>query len=175
MLRAMVFAALILAGCGTNGNYRDTAVPLQSVAQLDTDAYQGLWYEIARFPNFFETDCTGVTAEYALRENGKINVKNSCRKGALDGELRVAEGVARVVAPGQLKVKFAEWLPFEGDYWVIGLPADGQVSVVGVPSGDFGWILARTPVLEPDVRDAALAVLNQAGYDTNRLIWTVQQ
>ncbi len=167
-------AALVLVGCGASGNYRDTAVPLESVARLDTDAYLGLWYEIARFPNFFERGCTGVTAEYALRENGKINVKNSCRKGALDGQLEVADGVARVVAPGQLKVKFAEWLPFEGDYWVIGLPADGQVSVVGVPSGDFGWILARTPELEADARDAALAILTKAGYDTTRLVWTVQ-
>ncbi|MEM8788080.1 MAG: lipocalin family protein [Pseudomonadota bacterium] len=173
--RGVLVAALcLLAACGLNGNYRDTAVPMESVSRLDTAAYAGLWYEIARFPNRFERDCTGVTAEYTLREDGRIGVKNSCRKGALDGPLEVAEGSARVAAPGQLKVKFAEWLPFEGDYWVLDVTEDYDVAVIGVPSGDFGWILARTPTLEADDLAAALSVLRDAGYDTDRLTYTLQ-
>lgn len=174
-MRYGAFVLLLgLVACGTQGNYRDTAIPLQSVAALDTQSYLGKWYEIARFPNFFEEGCTGVTAEYGQRPDGRISVKNTCLKGGLDGPVEVADGSARVVGPGQLKVKFVEWLPFEGDYWVIGLPDDGQVSVVGVPSGDFGWILARTPRLDEAQREAALATLKRAGYDTSALIWTVQ-
>ncbi|MEM8658539.1 MAG: lipocalin family protein [Pseudomonadota bacterium] len=175
MLRPVICATLLgLSACTGYGDYRDTSIPMESVAQLDTDQYLGLWYEIARFPNFFEEGCVGVTAEYALREDGRINVLNSCREGALDGPLEQAEGVARVVAPGELKVKFVEWLPFEGDYWVIGLTEDYTMSVVGEPDGDYGWILAREPVLEEGERAEALAVLQRFGYDTAQLIWTEQ-
>ena len=165
---------LALAGCGMNGNYRDTSVKMESVSRLDAGRYAGLWYEIARFPNGFERDCTAVTAEYTLREDGRIGVKNSCRKNSPDGALKVADGVARVAAPGQLKVKFVQWLPFEGDYWVIGLDEDYQWSVVGTPSGDFGWILARSPQMSEEDLAAAKAVLEADGYDLSQLHWTEQ-
>lgn len=175
-MRYTIMAALLtlLASCGMNGNYRDTSVAMDSVATLDIARYQGLWYEIARFPNGFERDCTGVTAHYGPLPDGRISVRNSCRKHSLDAPLTVAEGTARVAAPGQLKVKFVQWLPFEGDYWVLDVTPDYGVSVVGVPSGDFGWILARTPTLDADARDAALTVLRANGYDVSQLIWTEQ-
>ncbi|MEM9228263.1 MAG: lipocalin family protein [Pseudomonadota bacterium] len=176
MLRPVICATLLaLTGCSGYGNYRDTSITMESVSQLETERYLGLWYEIARFPNFFEEGCAGVTAEYALRPDGRINVLNTCREGSVDGIEDQAEGVARVVAPGQLKVKFVEWLPFEGDYWVIGLTEDYTVSVVGEPEGDFGWILARTSALGSAQRDEALAVLERFGYDTSQLIWTDQR
>lgn len=163
---------LVLAGCGMNGNYRDTSVPMESVSRFDAERYAGLWYEIARFPNRFERDCTAVTAEYTLRDDGRIGVRNSCRKNSPDGPLEVAEGVARVVAPGELKVKFVQWLPFESDYWVIALDEAYQWSVVGTPSGDFGWILARSPQMAPEDLAAAKAALEADGYDLSRLHWT---
>ena len=83
-------------------------------------------------------------------------------------------GSARVAAPGQLKVKFVEWLPFEGDYWVLDVTDDYDVAVVGEPSGDFGWILARTPQIAPAALEAARAVLREDGYDVARLTYTIQ-
>jgi len=165
---------VLLAGCGLNGNYRDTDVPMQSVQTLDVARYTGLWYEIARFPNRFEEGCVGVTAEYALRDDGRISVRNTCREGSLDGPVTVAEGSARIAAPGQLKVKFVQWLPFEGDYWVLDITEDYDVAVVGLPSGDFGWILARRPDLTDAERADALGVLDAFGYDTSRLDWILQ-
>ncbi len=168
-MRILALGLLLLAACGMNGNYRDTGVPMESVSRLDAARYAGLWYEIARFPNGFEEGCTDVTAEYALREDGRISVVNSCLK---DGERDVAEGVARVAAPGQLKVKFVEWLPFEGDYWVLDVTEDYQVAVIGVPSGDFGWILARSPGIAPERLEDAKQVLAEDGYDVSALHMT---
>ena len=165
--------ALLLSACG-GGDYRDTSVPMKSVSQLDVERYAGTWYEIARFPNSFEEGCAGVTAEYALRDDGRITVVNTCRKGGLDGEVDRAEGIARVAAPGQLKVKFVKWLPFEGDYWVLDVTEDYDLAVVGTPSGDFGWILARNPQIDAAARDRALEVLRADGYDVERLHWTEQ-
>ncbi|WP_112324075.1 lipocalin family protein [Oceanibium sediminis] len=167
-------AILVLAACGMNGNYRDTSVQMDSVAALDIERYTGKWYEIARFPNGFEEGCVGVTAEYAKREDGRISVTNTCRKDTLDGPVEVAEGIARIASPGQLKVKFVQWLPFAGDYWVLDVTPDYSVAVVGEPSGDFGWILARTPTLDDAQLQDALSVLKADGYDTSKLVYPEQ-
>lgn len=166
--------ALLLSACGGGGDYRDTDVPMESVSQLDVERYAGTWYEIARFPNSFEEDCAGVTAEYSIRDDGKITVVNTCRKGGLQGEVDRAEGVARIVAPGQLKVKFVKWLPFEGDYWVLDVSEGYDLAVVGTPSGDFGWILARSPQIDEAAKDRAREVLRADGYDVDQLHWTEQ-
>ena len=157
-----------LAACGVDGNYRDTSVLMASVSRLDPERYAGRWYEVARFPNFFERGCADATADYTLRADGRIGVRNACQR---DGRQEVVEGVARIAAPGQLKVKFVQWLPFEGNYWVLDVTEGYDVAVIGEPSGDFGWVLARRPDLTQAERAAALAVLRRNGYDTGRLIW----
>ena len=171
MKRLLPILLLLLASCGLNGNYRDTSIPMVSVPEVDLTRYQGLWYEIARFPNRFEEGCEGVTAEYGLMDNGRISVTNTCRQGAPDGPVEVAEGSARVAAPGQLKVKFVSWLPFEGDYWVIGLNEAYTVAVIGTPSGDFGWVLGRTKALSVEDQAFAEAALTKAGYDLGQLYY----
>ncbi len=150
--------------------FRDQSVPIASVSDLDTQRYLGLWYEIARFPNWFERDCQGVTAEYALRDDGKISVRNSCYKGAPDGPLKVANGLAWIDAPGQLKVTFTPFLPFiNGDYWVLYVDPGYQLAVVGNPGGKTGWILARSPQIAPAQYDKAVSVLQGMGYDSSQL------
>jgi lipocalin len=54
--------------------------PLETVPRVDLDRYQGKWYEVARLPNRFQSDCAGATAEYGLREDGKISVLNTYTK-----------------------------------------------------------------------------------------------
>jgi apolipoprotein D and lipocalin family protein len=138
-------AALGLAEPAAAG-YRDTSQPIGVVTNLDLGRYLGKWYEIARFPNRFERNCAGVTAEYSLNPDDTIKVVNTCHKGAPDGPVDVAEGKATVVAPGKLEVTFVPWLPFaKGDYWVLHVDAAYSFAVVGEPSGKTGWILARGP------------------------------
>lgn len=162
-------AALGLAG-PASASYRDTSKPIGVVVNLDLERYLGKWYEIARFPNRFERNCAGVTAEYALKDDGKIQVVNTCHKGAPDGPTEVAEGEATVVAPGKLEVTFVPWLPFaKGDYWVLHIDAAYSYAVVGEPSGKTGWILARSPDLDPAKYDKAVSALQSMGYDTSRL------
>ena len=149
------------------------ATPLPVVPQLDLDRYRGTWHEIARYPNFFERMCArDVTANYARNPDGTITVVNACRKE--DGTMQSVEGIARVVAPAKLEVRFAPawlgWLPFVwGDYWVIDLAPDYSYAVVGAPSREYLWILARSPRMD-DATYARIAVnLATFGYDAARL------
>lgn len=162
--------ALLLASPAVAQPYRDRSVPMTVVQNLDVNRYMGLWYEIARYPNRFERDCVAVTAEYALLPDGQISVRNSCRKGAFDGRLDVADGRARVEGPGRLSVNFVAWLPFaRGDYYVLDVTPDYSVAVVGEPSGRWGWILARSPRVTPAQMNRALEALRRNGYDTSAL------
>lgn len=170
-----VLTALALAGCKSPPVNRTLKEPLPTVAQVDLERYAGRWYEIARLPNSFEANCEGVTADYRLREDGLIDVVNTCRKGAVDGKIERAKGKARRAEAGSTsKLEVSFFGPFWGDYWIIDLAEDYSLSLVGEPSGRYLWILARTPEIDAATRDAALARLSSLGYDVRALYFPKQ-
>ncbi|MEM8771071.1 MAG: lipocalin family protein [Pseudomonadota bacterium] len=172
---SFLLAACCLAACAKPPVNRASDAQLPTVQNVDLERYAGRWYEIARFPNQFERNCEGVTADYELREDGLISVVNTCRKGGVSGEAKAAKGRARIVDPetnAKLEVSF--FGPFWGDYWVIGLEDDYSLALVGEPGGRYLWILSRTPTIEPDVKSAALSRLQALGYNTDALYFTKQ-
>jgi apolipoprotein D and lipocalin family protein len=149
--------------------------PLETVDSVDLERYLGRWYEIASYPMFFQKGCTATTADYSLREDGLIEVINSCRKKTLDGKLKQAKGKAKVVDPetnAKLKVSF--FGPFWGAYWIIDLDPDYQWAVVGGPKRKYLWILSRTPHMDKALYDEIIGRLPAKGYDPNRLHRTLQ-
>ncbi len=170
---AFALAAIATLGTTTTAfaeRYRDRSVEITAVETLDLDRYLGKWHEIARFPNRFEEGCEGVTAEYAMRDDGKVSVLNTCREGGPSGPANSAEGEAWVVEGGKLKVTFVPWLPFaRGDYWVLWIDEAYSVVAIGNPSGKTGWILARSPKISKEQRAAAEAALTKNGYDASKL------
>lgn len=166
---------VVLAGCSTPPVNRSGDVPLTTAESVDLTRYTGRWYEIARFPNGFEKDCEGVTADYALKDNGQISVINTCRKGSVNGKVEVANGRARVVdetTNAKLEVSF--FGPFWGDYWILDLAEDYSLSLVGEPKGRYLWILSRTPEITDEVRASAINKLQALGYNTDALYFTQQ-
>ena len=150
--------------------------PLDVVAEIDLDRYVGRWHEIASFPQRFQEGCVATTANYTRRDDGRIRVENECRDGSFDGDLRRVEGVAWVADPSgsQAKLKVQFFWPFRGDYWVIELDPEYRYAVVGHPSRDYLWILARTRTLDPALYEMLLARIESHGYDLERLNQTPQ-
>ncbi len=144
---AVISAALLVAGCASSPR----ELPTQS--GVDLDRYAGTWYEQARLPNRFQSDCAGdVRADYTLQPDGTIKVVNQCRKE--DGSTKMAEGTGRMADvggtqdPARLEVRFApkwtSWLPMVwGDYWIIRLYDGYQYSLVGTPDRKYLWVLSR--------------------------------
>ena len=162
--------ALCLAG-GCSSVYP----PLDVVEEVDLDRYAGRWYEIARYPNSFERGCVGVTADYTPRDDGRIEVVNTCLEESLDGPSREIRGSARVVdAESNAKLKVTFFWPFEGDYWIIDLDEDYNYAVVGEPSRSLLWILNRTPQMDEDTYADIIDSLPSFGYDPDRLILVPQ-
>ena len=170
-LRAVALASLIpfAAGCASlsQPDYREESAPPPTVESA------GLWHEIARYPNSFEEGCTDTTADYALRDDGRISVTNACTKEKT-GKRDVAEGVAKAVDGSnnsKLKVKFApEWVPFAwGDYWILHLEADYSAALVGSPDGRYLWILAREKQPDEAVIEKIVNRAQELGYETSPL------
>ena len=165
-------APVALLGMGT----RESLPPLEVVRQVDLSRYMGTWYEIARFPHRFQEGCVATKATYALREDGKVDVLNECLKESIDGPLKAAKGRARIVdekTNAKLKVTF--FWPFYGDYWIIDLGESYEYAVVGHPTRKYLWILSRTPFMDEAIYDRIVQRLqNEKGYDTSKLIKTVQ-
>ena len=146
---------------------------LETVDYVDVEKYLGKWYSIAEIPRWFSPSCYGVTAEYSLREDGGVDVVNSCRRGGLDGEERSIRARAYVVdeeTNAKLEVRFF-WGLVRGDYWIIELGDDYEYAVVGEPSRRSLWILSREPYLEEELLEDILERVAAQGYDPDDLFY----
>ena len=165
-----LIATLLLSACGGHEK------PLATVNKVDLQRYAGTWYEIARLPQWFQRGCYDSTATYTLNDDGTVKVINRCqREGEQTSE---AEGTARVV-PGsdnaKLKVRFDNWVSrliptiTEGNYWIIALDKDYQTVVIGEPSREYLWILARQSELPEDQYQALVQVAQEKGFPVEEL------
>jgi apolipoprotein D and lipocalin family protein len=180
-LAAAIFAASFTASAQSPNPASQPLIPVQSV---DLQRYQGVWHQIALYPNKFQKSCISNTrAEYKSLADGTIQVTNVCR--AADGKEMQVVGQARAahpatlannqVTPPQLEVRFApkwlSWLPMVwGDYWVIQIAPDYSYAVVGEPKREFLWVLARETQLSSADWTAIDTQLKQQGYDPAKLV-----
>lgn len=148
--------------------------PLQTVEKVELNKYLGTWYEIARYEHFFEKDCKNVTANYSMMNEETIKVINRCTK-IQTNEKKEAMGRAYAIDETNSKLKVSFFRPFYGDYWVLMLDENYKYAVVGTPSREYLWILARTSKLDEKIKNEILEKLPSLGFDTSKLIWTIQE
>lgn len=161
---SLISFALISACGGKPGPVGNSAVPEPAKA-VELDRYLGKWFEMARYEAPFQKGCDGVTADYSLRDDGKIKVINSCTK---EGKTTTANGKAKIVEGSQnAKLKVSFFGPFYGDYWVLDRAEDYSWAIVGEPSGRYLWMLTRQAQPEPQVRAQIEARVKELGYDWN--------
>lgn len=142
----------------------NVAVP-QPAKTVDINRYLGKWYEIARYEQGFQKGCEGVTANYALRDDGKISVVNLCRKP--DGKVTTANGRAKIVEDASgAKLKVSFFGPFYGDYWVLDRAEDYSWAIVGEPAGRYLWLLSRRADLTETEVTELYERASAMGYDT---------
>lgn len=161
---------LALSSCQKEGVF---PVP-PPVENMDWKRYLGKWYEIARYPNFFQQEGSSAIAEYLpdKRDPGKILVINS----VVDKEGRKIfsiEGKGLLLPEkektGLLRVSF-QW-PFYGEYRIIFLSEDYRISIVTSSAGKFLWILSRTPHLSEEKKKEILLFLQENGFSVEKLFW----
>jgi apolipoprotein D and lipocalin family protein len=168
--RALAWVGCVmLAGCG---QIPDGVEPVRG---FEPQRYLGTWYEIARLDHRFERGLTRVTATYAAREDGGIDVLNR-GYDADRNEWREARGHARFVGPkdvAQLEVSF--FGPFYGGYNVVELDPAYSIALIAGPTRSYLWILARRPDPAKEDVDRLVARARDLGFDTGALVYVSQE
>jgi lipocalin len=141
------------------------------VPTVDLNRYMGMWYEIARLPNYFERKLKCTSANYTLRDNGRITVLNKGYYLIDPQKSTSARGVAWIPdknSPAKLKVQF--FWPFSGDYWIMELDKEYRYVLVGDPSHKYLWILAREKKMDEQIYNMLLSKAVEKGFDVKSII-----
>jgi apolipoprotein D and lipocalin family protein len=162
----IVFMSLFVSGC--------LGIPegVYPVDDFEFNKYLGTWYEIARLDHPFERGLERVTAEYSLRDDGGVRVRN---RGFSSDEntWKEAEGKAYFVRgqdEGYLKVSF--FGPFYGSYVVFELDKEKyQYAFVAGYKKSYLWLLSRTPAVSHELIGRFVKKSSELGFDTDNLIF----
>ena len=141
------------------------------VSTVDLNRYMGTWYEIARLPNYFERKLKCTSANYTLRDDGRITVLNKGFYLTDPQKSTTSRGVAWIPdkkSPAKLKVQF--FWPFSGDYWIMELDKEYRYVLVGDPSLKYLWILAREKKMDDTTYNMLLKKAIDNGYNVKSII-----
>jgi apolipoprotein D and lipocalin family protein len=160
---ALLTLAIALAGCYG---------PLETVPYVDTTELQGTWYEIGHLPRSTQEGCAGTTATYTPVSDGHFAVVHEC---TLQGGQQLKSTATLYVIDETTHAKLGIDLGgFIGDYWIIDEASDYRYIVVGHPSRQYMWILARDKHMPQADLDAVLAHAKAQGFDTSVVEYTNQ-
>jgi apolipoprotein D and lipocalin family protein len=152
---------------------------LKIVPYVDLKRYMGDWNVIANIPNFIERNCVSSIESYSLREDGNIDNWFLCKKS--DGNETKLSSLAWVY---DTKTQ-AEWrvrfnldtffgkipVPLHFTYWVIDLDSKNYTyTVVGHPSRNLLWIMARGRTMEDRLYKEILYRAKDQGYDISKVV-----
>ena len=167
ILKKFIFGLVfLLAGC--------TGLPdgVTPVDHFQLERYLGTWYEIARLDHSFERGLSQVSAEYSLNADGSVKVINR-GYSAGNNKWKQAEGKAYFVKrPDQGFLKVSFFGPFYGSYVILELDKNDYAhALVCGPDRSYLWILARSPKISNEVKNALVAKASDLGFKTENLIW----
>lgn len=167
---------LFLPACSSTKQGQPHA-SLRTAAKVDVTRYSGKWYEIARYPQWFQKGCASATAEYSGKPDGSIRVFNTCLKA--DGGSRSIEGSAVPVDASntRLRVSFStKWyarfipIPDAGNYWIIDVTPDYRHAIVGTPDRKTLWLLSRSPRIPAKELTRMKKIAESQGFDPQKLV-----
>ncbi len=160
---ALLCVALATAACDP---------PLDVAPDVKLAQLQGTWYEIAHLPRPTEQGCSHTVATYKAIDSSKMGVVHDCVLA--NGEHLTSTAALYASNPseqGRLKIDLGGFL---GDYDVLYMAPDQSWFVVGHPSRQYLWILARDKHMAQSDIDAALKFASDDGFDTTKIEYTDQ-
>lgn len=151
--------------CATAQGQSGDPIP---VVGLELDRYVGEWYEIASIPNGDSPfDCRNTKAIYEALEDGTVGVENVCDTGVLGQSFK--QRIYGIAAPQSAEEaifsltlrplsavipggnKYTRGFAVKGDYWVLELGPDYEYALIGNPSRNSLFVLARRPNMDEDL------------------------
>jgi len=145
------------------------------VPKLDLNKFTGTWYEMARYPNKRQKNCTkdAIVLIAKADKTDHIQIVTSCDTKTPYADVRNGTGKAQDKSgDGKLKVSYM-W-PFTSKYWVLGYGEDYRWALIGSPNHKNLWILSKTPTLNQEVLTEIRAKATAEGFAPGKLVTTQQ-
>lgn len=161
----LILCAVFFSACASH------QPPLRTVKHVDLKRYMGDWRVISIIPYFAERGRVDSVESYGLRTDGRIDNWFVSRNGTFDAPQKRIDALAWVHNPetnAEWRVRFLGLITAE--YHIIDLDPQYRWTVVGHPSRNYGWIMAREKTLPEKTMRGILTRLAAQGYDTARFV-----
>jgi apolipoprotein D and lipocalin family protein len=135
--------------------------------------FTGRWFEIARSLNPNQKDCEAPTYDFAPQSSGGPRFTLTCRKGSPNGpadRLNVSIRLPRGADAAQFRVSALGGL-VGANYTVLDHDEAYSWALLTMGDGRYVWLLARAPLLEPEVKARLTSRIAQLGYNTAHLVY----
>jgi apolipoprotein D and lipocalin family protein len=142
-------------------------LPAFANTSVDVKKFSGLWYEIARVENSFQTSCVASSVEYKLQVDNTYEVYNRCFENELDGKLIEYNGFAKL-ENNELFMRY--FLVFTSSYKIEYLN-DYKTAVVSNDDYSNLWIMSRSPNIDKNELEKILKDLKNR-MDISKLVFT---
>jgi apolipoprotein D and lipocalin family protein len=167
LLSLTLLSMIALSGCASASK----RPPLKTVEHLDLGRFMGEWYVIGTIPWFVEKNNVGTMDIYRMRPDGRIAITYVFHKKELSAPRQEMHAVGTILD----KTSNARWgvqflWPFQAPYLVIDLAPDDSTTIIGYPSRNLIWIMARNPVLSEKTYQSLLQKAASQGYDITRIV-----
>ncbi len=143
---------------------------MKTVEYVDIKKFMGDWYVIANIPTFIEKEASNAIESYRLDEDGNIATTFTFFKKSSPKKMVKYTPKGFIVN----KKTNAEWRmqflwPFKSKFLIIELDKNYETTVIGHPSRNYVWIMARTPVIEESIYNSIIENLSLVGYDIKKI------
>tara|TARA_B100000427_G_C15510352_1_gene595877 strand:+ start:1218 stop:1754 length:537 start_codon:yes stop_codon:yes gene_type:complete len=159
---------IIFVNCNDIDN--NSIIPMETVPYVDIERFMGDWFVIANIPTFIEKDATNAIESYKLNQKGEIETIFTFYKNSPDGEKKVYKPKGFIYnseTNAEWRMQFI-W-PFKMPFLIIDLADDYSHTVIGYPSRDYVWIMARNPVISEDIYIEIIEKLKNINYDISAI------
>lgn len=148
---------------------------LKTADYVDPEKFAGKWYVIANIPYFAEKNKVGSYTIYRKREKeGVYDDIFVSRKENFSNPEKQLKG--RVVIQNESNTQWKSTF-----YWFISFTFDVlhiendhqenyQIALLGHPSREYGWVMARSNTISEEKYQNAMAVFKDRGYNTSQFL-----
>ena len=162
----LVVGMILVGGCQLASNLP----PIRTAESIDLNRFAGDWFVIANIPTFIETDAYNAVESYAEPVNGRVATTFTFNKGGFEGERKTYQPTAFVREGSGNAVWGMQFVwPIKAEYRVVYIDPEYQFTIIGRTKRDYVWLMARQPVIAEDDYKRLLSIIEQEGYDLDKL------
>ena len=159
----LIVPAMTLSACSTS-------TPIRTVPKVDLERFMGDWYVIANIPTFIERKAHNAVESYELVSDKQVATTFRFNQGSFDGPVKTYRPTGFVSDDPSNAIWGMQFIwPIKADYRVIYLNEDYTQTVIGRNRRDYVWIMARTPSIPEEDYDAIIDLVNDLGYDAEKI------